>query len=284
MRWQIFIRPVKKVALWDVLATQVIGFTAVALFGRLADLVRPYLVAKKVNLTISSQVAVYAVERTFDGGAMVFIYCAVLLLTPNDGSLPHREILLKGAIVGLIITLFLTAFAVVARLRGSRLAEEAKKAFSPKLGEWIADKILGFSKGLNVIGSMWDFAWAAGISVVMWALITGAYLLTTLAFTDSPELRAMTPAKCLLLMAASVGGSIVQLPIIGWFTTITLTATSMVKFFHAGAEPALGCGAMLMLVTFLSIVPAGLIWSQLDHISLREVAEESEHEKEEIAK
>ena len=48
-------------------------------------------------------------------------------------------------------------------------------------------------------------------------------------------------------------------------------------------EPALGAGAMLLVVSFLSIVPVGLVWSRFEHVSLKRVAEESEHAEETIA-
>jgi glycosyltransferase 2 family protein len=59
VRWSVFLRPTKKVSPLKLLGSQVIGFTAVALFGRLADLVRPYLVARRAKLTVGSQIAVY---------------------------------------------------------------------------------------------------------------------------------------------------------------------------------------------------------------------------------
>jgi glycosyltransferase 2 family protein len=36
-------------------------------------------------------------------------------------------------------------------------------------------------------------------------------------------------------------------------------------------------------VTFLCIIPAGLVWSRFEHISLRQVAEKSEHDAEELS-
>src|SRR5581483_6178811 len=57
-RWALLIRHLKKVPLFSLLGTQVIGFTAVALIGRVADPVRPYLVAKKTGLPLSTQFAV----------------------------------------------------------------------------------------------------------------------------------------------------------------------------------------------------------------------------------
>ena len=35
------------------------------------------------------------------------------------------------------------------------------------------------------------------------------------------------------------------------------------------------CGAMLLVVTFLCIIPAGFIYSQVEHVSLKKVAQES---------
>jgi hypothetical protein len=33
---------------------------------------------------------------------------------------------------------------------------------------------------------------------------------------------------------------------------------------------------MLLIVTFLSVIPTGLIWARFDHVSLRKVTHESE--------
>ena len=68
VRWSLLMRHNKKVPLFSLLGTQVIGFTAVALIGRVADPVRPYLVAKKTGEPLGSQIAVYIVERLFDFG------------------------------------------------------------------------------------------------------------------------------------------------------------------------------------------------------------------------
>ena len=48
-RWALLLRHIQKVGPFSLLGTQVIGFTGVALLGRIADPVRPYLVAKKTG-------------------------------------------------------------------------------------------------------------------------------------------------------------------------------------------------------------------------------------------
>ena len=116
----------------------------------------------------------------------------------------------------------------------------------------------------------------------MWAMIILAYLETMWAFVSSPELAGMTLARCMVLMAASMGGSVFQLPVIGWFTTILATSAVMHAWLGVAAEPALGGGAMLLVVSFLSIIPVGLIWSRFEHVSLKTVAEESEQAEEAV--
>ena len=283
-RWALLLKPQKKVSAHSLIGSQVIGFAAVALFGRLAELVRLYLVARRTRLTFSSQVAVYTVERMFDLGAMALIFSSALLLAPDRATLPHHEALQRSALIGLAVALALGAFAFLVRASGkavARFAEKSVGALSPGLGHSIGHKIRAFRDGLNAIHSFADFLLALGISLVMWGFITVAYLETTRSFVLSPQLASMTLARCMVLMAASMVGSAVQLPVIGWFTQIGVIAGVTEKIFNVAPEPALGCGAMLLIVTFLSIIPVGLVWARVEHVSLKKISEESEHLAEE---
>jgi uncharacterized protein (TIRG00374 family) len=284
VRWALLLRHNKKVPLLSLLGTQVIGFTAVALIGRIADPVRPYLVSKKTGLPLSNQVAVYIVERLFDLGAMALIFFSAIVLTPA-GSLPHAELVKKSGYGGLALTVLGALFLVAVRLAGGMVASFLEDAFgliSKKLGAAIGHKINTFRSGLDTMRSFSDFGATASLSVGMWVLIALAYLETIQAFVASPQLASMTAAKCVLLMAASGGASIFQLPIVGWFSQIGIVAAALYKFFGVAWEPATACAAMLLVVTFLSIIPFGLVWAQLDHVSLRKIAVESEHAEEEF--
>jgi hypothetical protein len=128
-----------------------------------------------------------------------------------------------------------------------------------------------------------DFGGATLLSLGMWIVITLAYLETARAFVASPQLAAMTLPNCMLLMATSMAASAFQLPILGWFTQIGLIAAAMSGFFSVLPEPATACSTTLLLVTFLSIIPVGLIWAQFEHVSLRKITAESEHAGEELA-
>ena len=277
VRWAVFISPTKKVSAASLLGSQFIGFTAVALFGRLADLTRPYLVARRVELSLSSQVAVYTIERMFDLGAAAVIFSCALAFTPKD--LPHHEVFVRSGVLSMGATLAIAVFAGAIRVAGGAVAGFARGTVglvSKSAGESISTKILGFRDGLNALSSVRDFVVVVALSLAMWAMIGFAYLETAHAFGNTPELGNLTFSRTMLLLAASIGGSLLQLPIIGWFTQIAVTATAMHTFYGAPIEAATACGAMLLLVSWLCIIPAGFIYSQMEHVSLKRVAQESE--------
>jgi hypothetical protein len=285
VRWVRLLRHNKKVPLFSLLGTQVIGFTAVALIGRVADPVRPYLVAKKTGLPLSNQIAVYIVERLLDLASMAVIFCSVILLAPA-GALPHPEVIKKLCYGALAMTVMGALFLVAVRLAGEMVASFLEGIFgmaSKKLGHAVGHKIRAFRAGLDTMRSFSDVAIVCALSLAMWGLISVAYLEITTAFVASPQLAGLTLAKCMLLMASSLAVSGFQLPVIGWFTQIGAVAAAMSGFFGVAAEPATACAATLLLVGFLGIAPIGLVWARFEHVSLRKIAAESEHAEEELA-
>jgi hypothetical protein len=289
VRWALLLRQNRKVPLLSLLGTQVIGFTAVALIGRVADPVRPYLVSRKTGLPLSSQIAVYIVERLFDAGSMALIFSSVILFTAwfgLPGALPHPEIVEKAGYWGMALTVLGALFLIAVRLAGGVVASFLEGTFglvSKRLGHAVGEKVRSFRTGLDTMRTFSDFAVVAALSLGMWGVITLAYLETTRAFVASPQLASMTLAKCMLLLAFSGGASVFQLPVLGWFTQIGLVAAAISSFYGAPPEASTACAATLLLVTFLGIVPVGLIWAHFEHVSLRKITVESEHAEEELA-
>jgi len=109
----------------------------------------------------------------------------------------------------------------------------------------------------------------------MWAMIGLAYMETLHGFVETPGLATISYSQTMLLMGASIGGSLLQLPIVGWFTQIALTAAAMRTFYGVPIEAATACGAVLLGVLSLSILPTGLVLAQVDRVSLKKVADES---------
>lgn len=294
VRWSQLVRHTRKVPPMSLLGSQVIGFTAVALIGRVADPVRPYLVAKKTGLSLSTQVAVYIVERLLDAGSMALIFSIAMIWVPSDailnatartGSLAylasHHRLLALFVVRygGLVLTFLGTLFLFAVRLAGGPVAAFFERSFgvvSKNLGQSVGGKIRMFHSGLDTMRSFRDFAVVVGLSLSMWMLICFAYFETCRAFTASPELAGITVSQSVLLMVASGTASIIQLPVIGWFSQIGLVVVALTGILGAKPEAATACATTLLLVTFLGFVPMGLIWARFEHVSLRKVITESE--------
>jgi hypothetical protein len=51
----------------------------------------------------------------------------------------------------------------------------------------------------------------------------------------------------------------------------------MHAFYGAPVEAATACGALLLVVTFLSIIPAGLVFARVERVGLKQVTAASEN-------
>ncbi|SEC38017.1 lysylphosphatidylglycerol synthase transmembrane domain-containing protein [Terriglobus roseus] len=284
-RWAIFLKPSlpagQRVPWWSLLGSQFIGFAGLAALGRVGELIRPYLVSKRTGLSFSSQVAVVAVERVFDLGAFALIFSVNLLLSPQLATLPYHEYFhrIGYAIFGL--TLFLCLFVFGVRIAGSAVARMfggLAGRFSPTAGNAIASKILQFRGGLNTIGSAMDFLKVSLLSLAAWLIVAVDYVVIMRAFPA--PVHDLTIAHSVLLMGFSVVGGVVQLPGIGGGAQV-LSITALTKLFGIPGELATSAGMILWLVTTMSIIPAGVLFAQFEHVSLRGLANASDEAAEE---
>ena len=145
---------------------------------------------------------------------------------------------------------------------------------SKSIAESIAEKIEGFRDGLKGLRVGAGLGQVTLISLAMWGMIAYGIRADGACVCGYAGAGGLTFSRTMLLMAASIGGSLLQLPIIGWFTQIAVTAAAMHTFYGAPIEAATACGAMLLVVTFLCIIPAGFICARVEHVSLKRIAGE----------
>lgn len=286
VRWKIFLRPVRpKASSLQLVAPTLIGFTGLALLGRPGEFIRPYLIARRQNLPVSSQVAVWAVERIFDIGAFAVLLALAIFLPDALGSTPHPEYkgrLLFGGILLLILVLGLALGATLVGRKGEALADWFERRFShwaANLAHRVAQKIREFGAGLNTIHSPFSFLLLVVVSLAMWYVIALAYHEVTIAYHHVTNIYGDQPLdipvpQVLLLMGSSMVGSLLQLPGVGGGSQLA-TIAALEHIFDVPKELALSCGIMLWLVTFVAVVPLGLLLSRYEHLSLRKLSRES---------
>jgi uncharacterized protein (TIRG00374 family) len=290
-RWKVFLRPVRKDAsTLGLISPTVVGFTGLALLGRPGELIRPYLISRRLNLTFSSQLGVWAVERIFDLAAFtVLIVAGIFLPTKLHAFIATRPtyyhwLHVSGySLSALVLGLFLVT--AVVSYRGPSIADWVEKRFShlaKGLGHRIAMRVREFAEGLNTIHGFWALLQASAASLLMWWMIAVSYKEVSHAY--GAPMQAMSVTKVLLLMGSSMAGSMLQLPGVGGGAQLA-TIEMLDKVFAVPREVAVSCGILLWLVSFVAIVPVGLVLAHHERLSLRKVAEESEkaEEAEEIS-
>jgi glycosyltransferase 2 family protein len=272
-RWSVLLGPLRKTTALQMLPSQLIGFAIVGLFGRFADLARPYMIARRLQTSVATQLAVYSIERAFDLAAAAILFSITLAFAPRN--MPHHEAFARAGALSLAATLFLAAFALALRFAGDRMAVLARRLIDPISKPFAASasaRILEFSQGLRIVSTVGEFLGALALSLIMWLFIAVMYLSCAHAFRVAPSLATLSFAATMLLLATSLGGSLIQLPILGWFTQIAVLAAVLHGFFSVPLETASACGAVILCIANLAVIPAGLFAARGEGITLRDAA------------
>jgi uncharacterized protein (TIRG00374 family) len=290
LRWKIFLPPANRTSAWSLTPPTIIGFTGLAWFGRPGELIRPYLIARRLNLPFASQLAVWAVERIFDTGAVVAMLALAIFVFPRQLlSLPYFHSLHPGAFhrmrwAGVLLILLVAGMALGAmalRRHSPSVAawvERRLGRLSAHLGHRVALRVRAFGDGLHTIHSFSGFLQASGLSLLVWLCVAGAYLQVAHAYPDSPILQSLTLAQVLLLMGASMIGATLQLPALGGGSQLAVLAV-LEGIFEVRPELAVSCAILLWLVTFWSVTPLGLVMARYEHVSLRRLQKEGEEQE-----
>ena len=284
LRWKIFLKPVRpNVRTIQLVAPMMIGFTGLALLGRAGEFIRPYLVARRAGLSFSSQLGVWAVERTFDVGAFAVLIVLAIFLPSALQSIPHPEYYRQFRDAGFVLVVGVTVAAVAAVMisrSGEVIARWIENRFchlSSGFGHRLAQKVREFGMGLNTIHGPLSLLWLALLSMFIWYITALAYKEVTHSYgVDALEIPV---SQLLILMGASMAGSMLQLPAVGGGSQMATIAT-LSAVFDVPPEMAASCGILLWLVTFASVVPTGLALAHRERLSLRKLSAES-HQAEE---
>ncbi len=287
VRWKVFLRPIQHVRARDLIAPTFIGFAGLAMLGRAGELVRPYLIARREGLTMTSQIGVWTLERIFDLGAFAILLSIDVLISPHLKQLEYyaqiREagyVLLGGTVV-LSLALFFT------HRWTETVANGFYKVFAPVSRDFARaaeHKVRSFGDGLHTLRDLGSLLQALGLSLAIWAVIGLGYLAVAHSYPGVPQ-SALPPATGLRvlpnamhfsdvfpLVASSMAGSILQLPAVGGGSQLAIIAV-LIAVFQVPRELAVSCGILLWLVTFMACVPVGLLLARRQHVSFRKVAE-----------
>jgi uncharacterized membrane protein YbhN (UPF0104 family) len=262
LRWMRFCRWLGPTRFWDVYSATLAGFTCNVLLGRVAEPIRPVLIARKSKLSIPGMFGVYVLERVFDMAATATLAVIALLSFESRGMAgAGNDLLLKVArsagvllLAGLVGVI---AFLIYFRYHGSGWFAEKLKHPKWRAGwrEKIALLLEGFSDGLRGVRSWSDLGALTGYTAAHWVLVVLVYVWVAHAFGGTLAGLSFTAAT--LVLAFTMVGSTAQLPVAGGGSQV---ATYLVLTLIIGVErePAAIAAIVLWLITFVGCCLAGL--------------------------
>ncbi len=261
LRWEIMLRPLRKNAsIGGLFAATAIGFTAVVLFGRAGEPVRPYLIAKREKVSFSSQVAAWLIERILDLLMILLIFGVALTQVSRSGVQPGPRIRLALQAGG--YTAGFTGVACLALLIGMRQFRgnvqgrllEALSFLPEAMVERIRSFLGSFEEGMQCMRSSAFTVLLIAYTVGIWGLIAGSFACILRAF---PATSGLGITSIVILMGFVAFGSALQIPGVGGGMQIA-TVLVLTELFGIKIETASGIALVLWIVTFVAIVPLGL--------------------------
>jgi len=284
LRWRVMIRPIAPHAsAWGIFKATAIGFTSVVVLGRPGELVRPWLIAKSENVSFSSQMAAWFLERIFDLLAVLALLGFGLWQFNGRGS--TTDVSVGPAIQWILntgggITVFLAAVCIGILVVAGRSQEMFANRINDGLGflpdplkSKVVATVRSFTAGLSACSSSSDLLQLFMYTIVEWVIIVGALVCFFKAF---PATANLTTLDCVIYLGFAAFGSIVQIPGIGGGVQIAGTVV-LTELFGLSAEQGSGIAIANWLVTWVSILPVGLGLAAAEGLqwsSLRNISEE----------
>jgi uncharacterized protein (TIRG00374 family) len=286
LRWQVLQRNLGPSRFWPIYAMTLAGFAAVFLLGRPGEPVRVLLLSRKEKLPVADLFGIYLVERILDIASMLVIAALALLLIETRHGVNEATgrfvpaFQAAGAFLGIIVVAAV-AFLAFLRVRGTVLLERS-------LGTWLAAQnwktriariILGLARGVQSVRTWGDLALASFYSAAHWFLVLMVYLWIAHAFGS--RLGQLNLGDAMLVMAVTLVGSVVQLPAFGGGSQLA-SFIVFTKVFGVETELATAAAIIIWLITFAACTAVGVPLLIHQGMSLGQLKEMAEHEKEEL--
>ena len=276
LRWREFLLPIKSTSVSNLLTATIIGFGGLALLGRPGELVRPYLISRKEDIPVSTQMAVWVLERVYDLSMIIVIVGGVSYFSVwgEEFSQGHTQALPYIRTAGLtILSLTLCGIAglLLFRLYWQSWVPRLLALIGflpPRLLEKLREMLEQFGQGLSSLRSRRAFLMGLLYTTLVWVSISVGYFITLRAF--GPPLSDLSFSAAVLVMGFAIAGSMLQVPGIGGGTQV-FTILALTELFRVRPEVATSAALVLWLLTFVAVVPPALIFSIREGLSWRKL-------------
>jgi uncharacterized protein (TIRG00374 family) len=271
-RWQYLLLPSAHVPFAPALRATIIGFGANAMLpGRAGEVIRPYLLARKVNLDPTATFATIVLERALDIITLLLLFAlSVALLDAgfavNDGQMLRAVqfgglIAAGAAVVGLGIAFVFAGHAE----RVGLVTERLTRRLPARAGRFAVKAVAAFGRGFAVLRSPGALTLAFAWSLAVWFSIA----VTTWAMARAFGLPLSFPGTFTVLMFMAVGVSVPTPGAVGAFhESVRLALTSL---YAADNDRAVAYAVALHALSIIPVSLATLVLVAREGLTLRRI-------------
>ena len=274
VRWQYLLSPLGKVTVGTALHSTMIGFAVNAILpGRVGELLRPYLLARREQLSTSAVVATVLVERVLDLVAILVIFgMSVVIFDPE--FVTTNETLMAGihtgASVAAGVAVVMLGFASIAASGPSFVDKIIRLVVTPlpkRLAESLIQASRHFLGGFAVMRQAVPLAFAVMWSLALWSSIALSLWLVTVAF--GIDIPVVGTGVIVVLIAVGVA---VPTPagVGGYHAAYQLGVTGL---YGASDAAAVGAGLVAHVLSFLPVTLIGLVLMARDGMKLDRITD-----------
>jgi uncharacterized protein (TIRG00374 family) len=274
LRWGVLMHPVKPgVGIWPLFTATAIGFTAITLLGRPGEFVRPYLIAVKERVPFSSQLAALLLERIYDLMMALLVFGYALASVQNSGVVVGPSLswvlsvggkfVVVASLICLVVLFLLRQFSQPMR---RRLLDAL--GFLPERQFQRAERLVNaFVQGVESTRSRRGLLLVVSYTVLEWVLIAGCTFSIVRAFGDA---LPFSLTDVLIFMGFLSFGAVVQLPGVGGGVQVVAVLV-LTELFGLPLEIAASVALLTWIITFIVIVPFGLIFALREGLNWRKL-------------
>ncbi len=261
-RWKLLLKSPPSVPMMDFFSAMMAGFAISFLApGRMGELARPYILAKKNNLSVSSTFATVVLERIIDT-IVLLIMLSLFLVLPSGitgGHIPMdwTDKLYKLGIIGfgVIFSILLILLFMKWKTKTFKKIILSVTSFLPgKLSSAVADMAEKFLLGFSSLKADLNLFFICMESIIIWTLIALYNWMAFIAF----DTKLSFPAMFLMIPMTAIGIALPTPGGIGGYHAVC--RFGLVTFFAVEINTAVAATVAVHALSWITMSTTGLFF------------------------
>jgi uncharacterized protein (TIRG00374 family) len=269
-RWQLELRPIERVEFGRLWVITAVAYMAINLLPvRLGEVVRPWLLSKRSNLSFSSVVGNIVVEKTFDSLVILFFIFAGLTTVENLPLWVRRGAMFPAVGAALLVTLVLLVYGWGEEFVDRRLLHLLPERFRAGVKRVVGSIV----DGMRIIPNRGLLLVVFLVSVALWSIpVLSSWVMIRAFGFDVPPSAALV-----VFIFIGFGTALPNLP--GMVGPYQYACQLALGLFGVAAADGLAYGLVLNAVQFLTIVTQGIVALPMAGVSFSDLRRAGREEK-----